>query len=179
MLFPPTQGWRHSPGPPALAQHLSWDGGGCGRSREGFGRLKVPDGIWGRGLRWGSFHQRGLIGAGAGGVLAPSGTHVCCLGTYAGVEPAGTSPSSFPGTRCRWPAGAGTAVQGATGARCAGGSAEGVAERGCPLPWLPLLCEPVASCEAAARGGKWLLGERMGRLKFDASSEAISDQAQR
>lgn len=39
----------------------------------------------------GSFHQRSLLGAGVGGgVLAPSGTHVWCLGTSACMEPCGT-----------------------------------------------------------------------------------------
>lgn len=72
----------------------------------------------------------------------------------------------------------------ATSALCAGSSREGMAECGCLLPWLPLSrkcgrhVSSVASCKAPAQEGKWLLGERKGRLKFDASLEAISDQAQ-
>lgn len=47
------------------------------------------------------------------------------------------------------------------------------------LPHQPLAGLPVASCKAPAQEGKWLLGPKKGRLKFDVCLEAISDQAQR
>lgn len=54
---------------------------------------------------------------------------------------------------------------------------EGMALALLSLPALPHLL--VALCKAPAQEGEWLLGERKGRLKFDAAWEAISAWAQR
>lgn len=66
---------------------------------------------------------------------------------------------------------------GAAGSSVLASEQEGMALALLFLPVLPHSL--VASCKAPAEEGEWLLGERKGRLKFDAAWEAISAWAQR